>query len=297
MPAAPAPVARRSRSSRIDATKSRSPISVTRVIAPVESRAMTDPVICFGQQPCGFFPKRFFYAKVVTARRLQREIGGRIVYFCHDSDHDYRETTTPLRDLKTGDVKRLNFDHTSKIQKKYSPLYAKRILPGWQERTARVMPCFVSPAMTHLFESVRADMAADFCLEMYRGMGLLEGIETVRSGDKDVRRRAIDIDDCFVDVPYEGEIVRARREEGKLRLHRGGGEYLDLPECTAGKECISPTRDTRLRWMQSVVHCTHYIAGAGELQYLKQDEAPEIAFVPRDAIDDDHGSYIGEGTG
>ena len=28
---------------------------------------MSDPVICFGQQPCGFFPKRFFHAKVVTA--------------------------------------------------------------------------------------------------------------------------------------------------------------------------------------------------------------------------------------
>ena len=31
---------------------------------------MTEPVICFGQQPCGFFPKRFFHAKVVTALRL-----------------------------------------------------------------------------------------------------------------------------------------------------------------------------------------------------------------------------------
>ena len=26
------------------------------------------PVICFGQQPNGFFPKRFFYAKVLTAQ-------------------------------------------------------------------------------------------------------------------------------------------------------------------------------------------------------------------------------------
>jgi hypothetical protein len=48
----------------------------------------TPPVICFGQQPCGFFPRRFLYAKFVTARRLQQEIGGEIVFFYHDADHD-----------------------------------------------------------------------------------------------------------------------------------------------------------------------------------------------------------------
>lgn len=255
---------------------------------------MTDPVICFGQQPNGFFPKRFFHAKVVTALRLRREIGGRIVYFCHDSDHDYRETTTPLVDLKTGELKRLNFDHVSKIQKKYSPLYAKKIHPEWQAKTARVMPCFVNMALVDMFESVRADTAAGFCLEMYARLGLLEGIEVVRSGDPEVRRRAIDIDDCFVDVPYEGELVRARRQDGRLVLHRGGDQYLEIPGGPAGKEAVSPTRDTRLRWMQSVVHCTHYIAGAGEMQYLKREETPEITFVERDAVDDDHGSWLPE---
>ena len=149
---------------------------------------MNDPVICFGQQPNGFFPKRFFYSKVVTALRLRQQLGGRIVYFCHDSDHDYRETTTPLRDLKTGDVKRLNFDHVGKIQKKYSPLYAKKIHPDWQEKTARVLPCFVTPTLVALFESVRAETAADFCLEMYRRLSLLDGIEVVRSSDPEVRR-------------------------------------------------------------------------------------------------------------
>jgi hypothetical protein len=255
---------------------------------------MSDPVICFGQQPNGFFPKRFFYSKVVTARRLRQEIGGRIVYFCHDSDHDYRETTTPLRDLKTGEVKRLNFDHVGKIQKKYSPLYAKRIHPDWQQKTARVMPCFVTMALADIFESVRAGTAADFCLEMYGRLGLLEGIEVVRSGDPEVRRRAIDVDDYYVDVPYEGEIVRARRQDGRLMLHRGGDQYLELPDRATGKESISPSRDTRLRWMQSVIHCTHYIAGAGEMQYLKRDEAPEIIFVERDGIDDPHGSWVPE---
>jgi hypothetical protein len=256
---------------------------------------MSEPVICFGQQPNGFFPKRFFYSKVVTARRLRQQLGGRIVYFCHDSDHDYRETTTPLRDLKTGEIKRLNFDHVGKIQKKYSPLYAKKIHPDWQEKTARVLPCFVTPPLVALFASVRAETAADFCLEMYRGLGLLDGIELVRSGDPEVRRRAVDVDDFYVDVPYEGELVRARRQGGRLLLHRGGDQYLEIPDRQTGKESISPTRDTRLRWMQSVVRCTHYIAGAGEMQYLKRDEAPEIAFVERDTIDDPHGSFVPDG--
>ena len=63
----------------------------------------TTPVICFGQQPCGFFPKRFLVAKILTARRLQKEIGGEIVFFYHDSDHDPRETQTILRHRKTNE--------------------------------------------------------------------------------------------------------------------------------------------------------------------------------------------------
>jgi hypothetical protein len=37
--------------------------------------------------------------------------------------------------------------------------------------------------------------------------------------------------------------------------------------------------------MQSVLRCTHYIAGAGEKAYLRQEEAPDITFVNRDTID------------
>ena len=253
---------------------------------------MSDPVICFGQQPCGFFPKRFFYAKVLTARRLQREIGGRIVYFCHDSDHDYRETTTPLRDLKTGELKRLNFDHLGKLQKKYSPLYAKRIRDDWQEKTARLLPCFVPPALVEVFQSVRADTVADFCLEMYRRLGLLEGMEVARSGDPGLREKAIEVADFYVDVLFEGELVRARCREGRLTLHRGGDEYLEIPWSVPRKAGISPARDTRLRWMQSVVRCTHYVAGASEAQYLNRAETPEITFVERDAIENSHESLV-----
>jgi len=253
---------------------------------------MSEPVICFGQQPCGFFPKRFFFAKVATALRLRQTIGGRVVWFCHDSDHDHRETTTPLVDLSTGRVKRLNFDHVSRLQKSYSPLYIKRIKDDWQERTARVLPRFVAPELTDLFASVRARTVADFCLDMYRRTGLLEGIDVVRSSDPEVRRRAIDIEEPYVDVEYEGELVRARRMGGRLRLHRGGGLFIDLPDRATDKERISPGRDARLRWMQSVVCCTHYVAGASEMQYMNRAETPEVAFLERDAIDDPHGSFV-----
>jgi hypothetical protein len=93
------------------------------------------------------------------------------------------------------------------------------------------------------------------------------------------------VSEFFVDVPYESEIVRARVRDGELSLHEGGDSVVRLPRTTFGKEQISPTRDTRLRWMQSVLRCTHYVTGAGEQAYLHQEEAPEITFVRREDID------------
>ncbi len=246
---------------------------------------MSAPVICFGQQPCGFFPRRFLYAKFVTARRLQAELGGEIVFFCHDSDHDCRETQTTLRHRKTGEPATLNFSFANKTQRKWSPLFLKRILPDWQANTARQLPNFVDPRWVAEFKQATATNVADFCLEMYRRMGLLEGIRVVRSGDPAVRRAACDVTDFFVDVPHQGEIVRARLQDGALKLHEGGDCYVTLPTVPFTKEQVSPTRDSRLRWMQSVIHCTHYIAGAGEQAYLNKADAPEITFVNRDPID------------
>ncbi len=245
------------------------------------------PVICFGQQPCGFLARRFLFAKIETARRLQAERGGRIVFFYHDSDHDPRETQTILIEEKTGDEQRLNFTFENKTQKKYSPLYAKRIVPGWQADVARQLPKYLSPARVAEFEAIDADNPADFCLAMYRAFGLLDGIEVVRSSDPAFRTAACPVDDYFVDVPHEGETVRARRDsDGRLRLHRGGNAYIDLPSQSWEPRQISPARDTRLRWMQSVIRCTHYVAGAGEMKYLDQTQTPEIQFVPRDEISD-----------
>lgn len=253
---------------------------------------MSPPVICFGQQPCGFFPRRFLWAKMVTARRLQSEIGGEIVYFCHDSDHDPRETQTILRNCRTGAPQSFNFTIEGRIQRKFSPLHLKRIAPGWRDNTARQLPAFVDRKWADVFRAVDSPLVADFCLEMYQAMGLLDGVRVVRSSDPAVRRAACGIGDCFVDVPYQGEIVRARLDGSRLRLHEGGGSFVDLPSCEFDKTMVSPTRDTRLRWMQSVIHCTHYVCGASEQNYLDKTQAPEITYIVRDPIDRSDEAYV-----
>jgi hypothetical protein len=243
------------------------------------------PVICFGQQPCGFFPKRFLVAKILTARRLQKEIGGEIVFFYHDSDHDPRETQTVLRHRKTDEPAILNFAFANKIQRKFSPLYLKRIAPGWQSKTELQLPNYVGHPLIHLFKEVAATNVADFCLELYRKLGWLENVRVARSSDPAFRRAACDVPEFFVDVLYQDEIVRARYADGVFKLHEGGNSFVTLPATTFSKEQISPARDTRLRWMQSVLRCTHYVAGAGEKAYLREEEAPEIKFITRDTIE------------
>ena len=243
------------------------------------------PVICFGQQPCGFFPRRFLFAKMQTARRLQAEIGGEILFFYHDSDHDPRETRTILRHRKTNEPAGLNFAFENKLQRKFSPLFLKRIHADWHARTLLQLPNYLESRAIELFQKTAAANAADFCLEMCRLMGLFEGIRVVRSGSPDFRRAACDIEDFFVDVPHLGEIVRARWLDGALKLHEGGDSFVTLPAVPFTREQISPTRDTRFRWMQSVLRCTHYVAGAGERAYLRKDDNPEVTFLNRDPID------------
>lgn len=252
---------------------------------------MASPVICFGQQPCGIFPNRFVFSKIKTARRLQSEMGGKIVFFLHDSDHDYRETCSSLVNRHTGKVERINFEVLNKIQKLYSPLYCKTIQPGWKEKTRRCLPNLVDSALVEIFESVDSDNVTEFCLQMYDGMGLLEGVEIVRSSDPQLREIAIEVDDYFLDTPYEGEIVRARYREGGYYLFKGGDKYIPVEVPEVKKSLISPARDTRLRWMQSVVRCTHYVTGEGEIQYLNQSETPEIQFIKRDFIERSGDAY------
>ena len=252
---------------------------------------MDHPIICFGQQPCGFFPKRFLVAKILTARRLQKEIGGEIVFFFHDSDHDPRETITILRDQHSGQEVALNFQFENRIQKKFSPLYAKRVLPDWQAKTARQLPNYVGASLVEDFSKTKSSNVADFCLEMYKQMGLLEGVRVERSSAPEFRKRALAVPDYFVDVRYEGEIVRARYRDGKLLLHKGGDRFLEVPGGEFGPKQISPTRDTRFRWMQSVIRCTHYVAGASEHHYINKTDAPEVKFIKRDEISDSGKAY------
>src|SRR5262245_715967 len=211
----------------------------------------SSPVICFGQQPCGFFPRRFLVAKIQTARRLQSQIGGDIVFFYHDSDHDPRETRTTLPHRKTGEPFQFNFSFDNQVQRKFSPLYLKRVRADWHAKTTLQLPAYVDPRWVAAFQETAAANVADFCLEMYRRMGLLDGIRVMRSGDAALRRAACDVPDFFVDAPFEGEIVRARLVGGELKLHKGGEVYETLAPMHFTKEQISPTRDTRLRWMQS----------------------------------------------
>ena len=270
---------------------------------------MSNPIISFGQQPCGFFPKRFLYAKIQSAKKLQSKIGGKIVFFYHDSDADYRETITVMRDIRSGAEVRLNFLQPNKIQKKFSPLYAKRIASGWKQETLKQLPRFMAAdaPLIKVFASVEKDTVADFCLEMYRRMGLLERIEVMRSGERDFRERAADIDEYYADVEYtpphqshtgaerqerkvcnwcgdKGEIVRALWQKDHFVLHSGGGKVITLPVQPVERYQKSPGRDLRFGWMQSVIHCTHYIMGESEAKYLDRNAFPEVTFIERDPI-------------
>ena len=155
---------------------------------------MSSPVICFGQQPCGFFLKRFLWSKILTARRLQSEIGGEIIFFYHDSDHDPRETRTVLRHRKTNEPAVLNFSFKNKIQRKFSPLYKKEIPPDWQAKTELQLPNYVEHSLIDVFKKASGNTVADFCLNMYERMGLLVGIRVVRSSDVQLRQSAHVVD-------------------------------------------------------------------------------------------------------
>ena len=249
------------------------------------------PIICFGQQPCGVFPRRFLVAKILTARRLQKEMGGQIVWFYHDSDHDPRETRMLLRHRVSNEISDLNFEFENKLQRKFAPLSLKRIPGDWCRKAANKLSNYVDKPLVDQFREIDATNVADFCLEMYRRLGLLQGVRIARSSDPQFRAAACDVTDFYVDVEHNGEIVRARRVDEQLVLHEGGDSYVTLPAISFTKQQISPTRDTRLKWMQSVIHCTHYVAGASEQDYLNKADAPEITYIARDSIERSDEAY------
>ena len=88
----------------------------------------------------------------------------------------------------------------------------------------------------------------------------------------------------------ELRLVDSMHERKALMAERADA-FIALPAQSFTPEQVSPARDTRLKWMQSVVQCTHYIAGAGEAQYLRREDAPEITYVNRDVIDRSDEAY------
>jgi hypothetical protein len=157
----------------------------------------------------------------------------------------------------------------------------------------RVLPAYVDRTLVEIFKAITKTTVADFCLSIYEDMGLMEGINVARSSERSFRSAACAVEDYFVDLPYEGEIVRARARDGKFWLHKGGDKFIEVPAQDYGPEQVSPTRDTRFRWMQSVIHCTHYVCGASEQDYINKADGPGVTFVERETIDNSADAYIG----
>jgi hypothetical protein len=162
--------------------------------------------------------------------------------------------------------------------------------------------------LIEIFKSVNEETVADFCLKMYKKMGLLDGIEVIRSSDKNFRETAKDLTgEYFVDVEFKGEIVRAKitphpipntqypEPNTSLSLHEGGDVYTKIPfDGKLSKSQITPTARDRFSWMKSVINCTHYIYGQGEKDYLNFQDFPDVNFIQRDEIDNPEFAWLGE---
>ena len=86
--------------------------------------------------------------------------------------------------------------------------------------------------------------------------------------------------------------MRARIGPDALLLHKGGNSYVRLPLEKFEPAQISPTRDTRFCWMQSVIQCTHYVAGASEVKYLNAADTGGVEVVARDEISESDRAYV-----
>ena len=236
----------------------------------------TAPVICFGQQPCGFFPKRFLVAKIQTARRLQEEIGGEIVFFYHDSDHDPRETQTILRHRKTNEPAMLNFAFENKMQRKFSPLFLKRIPADWQAKTVLQLPNYVEHPLIEIFKKVSAAERRRFLPGNVSPHGLARRHSRRALERSGFRRAACDMSEFFVDVPHEGEIVRARFAERCVELARRRRfvRHIARDAFHQGTNQSHARHPAALDAIRGALHALH--CRAGEKAYLRTEDAPEI---------------------
>ena len=131
-----------------------------------------------------------------------------IVYFCHDSDHDPRETRTILRHRKTGEPAQLNFafDEQAPAQVLAALPQAHRRRLARADRSGSSRTTSTIPPI-ELFRKTSAATVADFCLEMYRGMGLLDGM----------RRRALERPGLPAARVQRGRLLRGRAVRGRDR--------------------------------------------------------------------------------
>ena len=191
-----------------------------------------------------------------------------------------RQTPFLRERTATGREDAFNFQFANKIQKQFSPLYAKRVLPEWHDEDWRAsFRTYVAPELVDHFKEVevferRRVLPRYVYANGIAGRNSRRALQRIRSFGARLRRSH----DYFVDIPWEGEIVRARYRDGKLLLHKGADRYLELPRANPVRTQISPTRDTRLRWMQSVIRCTHYVAGAERAAVSQRSGRPRGEF-------------------
>ena len=138
----------------------------------------------------------------------RRRSAGEIVYFCHDSDHDPRETRTILRHRATGEPRapelRLRQQAPAQV---LAALRSSGSPPtGTPGRWPSSRTTWTRPSST-CSARPRRRRVADFCLDMYRGMGLLDGM----------RRRALERSGGPAPRVRRGRLLRGRAVRGRDR--------------------------------------------------------------------------------
>jgi len=78
-----------------------------------------------------------------------------------------------------------------------------------------------------------------------------------------------------------------------LHVVAGGDHSLKVSRDPQAQAAVyDDVQRTIVGWMQSVVGCTHYVAGASEIKYLNTADAPGVQFIARDEISESDRAYI-----
>ena len=253
---------------------------------------MSAPVICFGQQPCGFFPRRFLAAKICTARRLQaRDRRGDRLFLprqrprpAGDADHP-----APPQDRRAA---RPQLRLREQAPAQVVPALPQAGPAGVARADGAPASGLCRPALGRGLQRVQCADVADFCLEMYRAHGAAGGhprrpLERPgRSGARPATSR-----NTSSTCPTRGDgagPVRRRRSAPA----RGRRFIPDLPRVRFEHGTNQPDPGlAAFAGCNRSSHCTHYVTGAGEQAYLRPADAPEVTFVHRDTIERSDEAY------